>query len=106
MNNKVKTKDMYRSQVFPSKSSASGKPPTTLLVNKDVNKDEAMAGIALLDKHEQAMKRYEAQYEAKKNASYKPKAEWNRSTRSPSQHVSPYVSLLNEPEGYQLIQLK
>ena len=61
LSNKVKTKDLYRSQVFPAKTSNAGtKPPTTLLVNKEVNREEAMAGLALLDKHEQAMKRYDA----------------------------------------------
>jgi len=55
--NKVKTKDLYRSQVFSAKNS-SGKP-STLIVNPNIDKEEAMAGIALLNKHEQAMKRYE-----------------------------------------------
>ena len=108
--NKVKTKDVFRSQVFSTKSAK----PATLLANKNVDREEALAGIALLSKHEQAMKRYEgatnkvasandssADYYAKK------KPTWNGSTNSPTAgRTSPYVSLLGEPDGYQLIQLK
>ena len=55
MSNKVKKNELFRSQVFSTKA----QKPSTLLVNKDVDRETAMAGIALLNKHEQAMKRYE-----------------------------------------------
>ena len=102
--NKVKTKDLCRSQVFSPKNMAK---PTTLIVNKNVDREEALAGIALLNKHEQAMRRYEhkansSDYFAKKGL----KPEWKRVTRSPSTGERPYVSLIAEPGDYQYIQLK
>ena len=62
LSNKVKTKDLYRSQVFSAKSQKQQQqqPPSTLYVNKNVDPGEAAAAIALLNKHEKAMKRYEA----------------------------------------------
>ena len=84
-----------------------------------------MAGIALLNKHEQAMKRYAEEgakggqqqqaapstsedYLKRGKQSDMLKPDWNRSTRSPAAAAgaNPYVSLLNESEGYQFIQLK
>lgn len=63
-NNKVKTKDLYRSQVYSAKNAKSA----TLLLNKDVDREEQMAGIALLKKHEQALNRYQnAQIEQSTN---------------------------------------
>lgn len=53
--NRVKKQDLARSQVFSVKE----QKPTTLIVNKSVDKEEALAGIALLNKHDQAMKRYQ-----------------------------------------------
>ncbi len=32
--------------------------PSTLIVNKNVDREEALAGIELLNKHNEAMKRY------------------------------------------------
>lgn len=71
-----------------------------------------VAGIAIISKHEQAMKRYtentrtgvppshkhappSSEYYSKK----KVKPDWRTSTRSPST-VSNKISLLNEPEGF------
>ena len=55
VSNKVKTKDLFRSQVYSAKNAKSA----TLLLNKDVDREEQMAGIELLKKHEQALNRYE-----------------------------------------------
>lgn len=76
-------------------------------INKDVSQEEAIAGIALLNKHEEAMKRYQNKVNTSDYfAKNKIKPEWNKTTgRSPSTG-SPYVSLLSETDGYQLIQLK
>ena len=100
----VKAKDTYHSQDFSVKNQ---KPPT-LMINKECTQDEAMAGIALLNKHDEAMKRYQggkitqSDYYAKNNI----KPQWNKATiRSPSAG-NPYVPLLSEPDGYQFIQLK
>ena len=124
LSNKVKTKDLYRSQVFSAKSQKQQQqqPPSTLYVNKNVDPGEATAAIALLNKHEKAMKRYEAAAAQQQSqpprtensvvtTDYAPlksqlKPEWNKSTRSPSQKSAPCISQINEPEGYQLIQLK
>lgn len=102
--NKVKKNELFRSQVFSTKN---GQPSSVLIVNKEVDREEAMAGIALLNKHEQAMKRYQG---AGKNSDYyskkKMKPDWNAQTRSPSTDFQPR-SLLNEHDsGYKLIQLK
>ena len=75
--------------MFSAKSAKSA----TLLVNKDVDREEALAGIALLNKHEQAMKRYEGAGGNTKNsatssadyytkASHGIKPDWNNSTHS------------------------
>ena len=123
--NKVKTKDLYRPNAYSAKNTKSA----TLLLNKDVDREEQIAGIALLKKHEQALNRYEnahvggnagvtagikthptnettsSDYYAKQ-AALKP--DWNTNTQtrpkqSATSKVSPYMSLLNEPEGYQFI---
>ena len=104
LSNKVKKQDLVRSQVFSTKTTRG----PTLMVNNNVERSEAIAGIALLNKHEEAMKRYGGQANNQPRAnnseyySSKSKPEWNRSLRSPSSG-SPYVSLISEPEGYQLI---
>ena len=43
-NNRVKTKDLFRSQVYSAKNAKSA----TLLLNKDVDREEQIAGLELL----------------------------------------------------------
>lgn len=101
--NKVKTKDLTRSQVFSVKNQTNGRP-VTMMVNKDVDQKEALAGIALLNKHEQAMRRYEGKSSQDFKKGLKP--EWKSSARAPSLGDKPYVSLLAEPGDYRYIQIK
>ena len=60
-------------------SSPSAKPASTVFVNKNVNKEEAMAGLDLLNKHEQAMRRYD-QKRAAMDKRGKVRPEWNSNT--------------------------
>ena len=110
-NNKVNKKDLARSQVFSLKNAAANKPqPSSLLVNKHVDREEAMAGLALLNKHEQAMKRYEGKvaYRDQFNK-MQVKSQWSKpAPRSPSQeNMQQYKELINEPDqDYQVIQFR